>query len=145
MKYIFHPVRTVTALDNYMLFVEFCEGVSKIYDIKPLFERISIFNELKENNLFMYGQVDTGGYGVVWDEKIDLSADEIWEKGKTIKTSFDNLLSIGEATKMWNLENSTIRKAIARGKFINGIDTQKFGKQWVITKEAMEREYSKKK
>jgi hypothetical protein len=47
VKYIFHPVRTVTALDNYMLFVEFCEGVSKIYDIKPLFERIPIFIELK--------------------------------------------------------------------------------------------------
>ena len=43
---------------------------------------------------------------------------------------------------MWNLDDSTIRKAIAKGKFVNGIDTQKFGKQWVITKEAMEREYS---
>ena len=29
----------------------------------------------------------------------------------------------------------------AYGKLKNGIDVQKFGKQWVITREAMEREY----
>lgn len=78
----------------------------------------------------------------MWDDDIDLSADEIWENGKVIKTVFDNLLSISEATKMWNLDDSTIRKAIARGKFVNGIDTQKFGKQWGITKSAIKREYS---
>ena len=140
-----NKIMSASFIDNYIICAQFANGITKKYDLKPLFKEFKVFNKLKENNLFMYGQVDTGGYGVIWDDKIDLSADEIWEKGKTIKTSFDNLLSIGEATKMWNLENSTIRKAIARGKFINGIDTQKFGKQWVITKEAMEREYSKKK
>ena len=138
-----NKIMSASFLDNYIICAQFANGITKKYDLKPLFKELKQFNELKENNLFMYGQVDTGGYGVVWDEKIDLSADEIWEKGKIVKTHFDNLLSIGEATKMWNLDDSTIRKAIARGKFVNGIDTQKFGKQWVITKEAMEREYSK--
>lgn len=137
-----NKIMSASFLNNYIICAQFANGTTKKYDLKPLFKELKQFNELKENNLFMYGQVDTGGYGVVWDEKIDLSADEIWEKGKIVKTHFDNLLSIGEATKMWNLDDSTIRKAIAKGKFVNGIDTQKFGKQWVITKEAMEREYS---
>ena len=41
MKYIPHPARTVTALDNYMLLIEYCEGVSRLYDVKPLFRRIT--------------------------------------------------------------------------------------------------------
>jgi len=137
-----NKIMSASFLDNYIICAQFANSITKKYDLKPLFKEFKQFNKLKENNLFMYGQVDTGGYGVVWDDKIDLSADELWEKGKIVKTHFDNLLSIGEATKMWNLDGSTIRKAIARGKFVNGIDTQKFGKQWVITKEAMEREYS---
>jgi hypothetical protein len=32
-------------------------------------------------------------------------------------------------------------KDTAYGKLINGIDVCKFGKQWVISKAAMEREY----
>ena len=34
-------------------------------------------------------------------------------------------------------------KAIAYGKLINGVDFSKYGKQWVISIAAMEREYGK--
>lgn len=140
-----NKIMSASFLNDYIICAQFASGVTKKYDIKPLFNEIKLFNNLKDNNLFIYGHVDTGGYGIVWDDQIDISADEIWENGIVVKTNFDNLLSIGEATKLWNLDDSTIRKAIARGKFVNGIDTQKFGKQWVITKEAMEREYSEVK
>ena len=46
------------------------------------------------------------------------------EKVKCLK-HFDNLLSIGKTTKTWNLDNGTIRKAIAKSKLVNGIDIQK--------------------
>ncbi len=54
---------------------------------------------------------------------------------------FDGLLSFGEATQLWGLNESTLRKAVAYGKFQEGQDVKKFGKQWVITRAAMEREY----
>lgn len=54
---------------------------------------------------------------------------------------FNDLFSIKEAAEMWHLEESTIRKAIASKKFIEGNDVRKFGKQWVISKSAMERVY----
>ena len=38
-----------------------------------------------------------------------------------------------------------LRKAIAYGKLVNGIDVCKYGKQWVISIESMEREYGKPK
>lgn len=58
-------------------------------------------------------------------------------------TAFDGLLSFKEATDLWHLHESTLRKAVAYGKIVEGIDCKKFGKQWIITREAMEREYGK--
>ncbi|MCQ2799394.1 MAG: DUF2442 domain-containing protein, partial [Bacilli bacterium] len=42
---------------------------------------------------------------------------------------------------LWNLNESTLRKAVSYGKLIDGIDVSKYGKQWVVTMKAMEREY----
>jgi len=58
---------------------------------------------------------------------------------------FNHLLSFKEATDMWNLHESTLRKAVSYGKFKEGIDVKKFGKQWIITIEAVEREYGTSK
>lgn len=54
---------------------------------------------------------------------------------------FEGLMSFKEATDRWNLNESTLRKAVQYGKLIDGIDVRKFGKQWVITIEAMQRLY----
>jgi hypothetical protein len=52
---------------------------------------------------------------------------------------FADLLSFREAAELWNIDDSTLRKAVASGKLVDGEDVKKFGKQWIITKEAMER------
>lgn len=36
---MFHKIKSVTALNNYQLFVQFCDGVTKGFDVKPLFDR----------------------------------------------------------------------------------------------------------
>ena len=46
---------------------------------------------------------------------------------------------------LWGLKESTLRKAIAYGKLMNGIDVCKFGKQWVISSASMIREYGSPK
>ncbi|MEG2769441.1 MAG: helix-turn-helix domain-containing protein [Oscillospiraceae bacterium] len=58
---------------------------------------------------------------------------------------FDGLLSFGEARMLYGLSESTLRKAVVYGKLKENIDCKKFGKQWVVTKLAMEREYGKVK
>ena len=60
---------------------------------------------------------------------------------KTIKTPFDGLMAFTDATELWELNESTLRKAIAYGKLIDGIDACKYGKQWVVSVESMKREY----
>lgn len=58
---------------------------------------------------------------------------------------FEGLYSFAEATELWGLKDSTLRKAVATGKLVKDEDCKKFGSVWIITKEAMEREYGKLK
>ena len=139
---MFHKIRAVHTLSDYRLYIQFSEGLTKIYDVKPLFTKWAAFKRLEnEPELFNDVAVDTGGYGIVWNDELDLSCDELYENGKTIKTPFDGLIAMSDATLLWGLHESTLRKAIAYSKLVNGIDACKYGKQWVISAEAMKREY----
>ena len=139
---MFHKVKNVYALPEYKLSVQFSEGVTKIYDVKPLFEKVSSFAVLRENAAeFFSVTVDVGGYGIVWNDELDLSCDELWENGVQVDTPFDGLMAFSDATELWGLNESTLRKAIIYGKLVNGVDVCKFGKQWVVSVEAMKREY----
>lgn len=139
---MFHKVKSVAPLPEFKLSVQFCEGVTKLYDAKPLFERIPAFRYLSENPAeFNCVSVDVGGYGIVWSDELDLSCDELWENGCVVETPFDGLMAFSDATALWGLNESTLRKAIAYGKLVNGVDVCKFGKQWVVSIDAMVREY----
>lgn len=139
---MFHKVKAVNVIPDCRLSVQFAEGVTKIYDLKPLFDKWPIFSELKNDEELLYSvEVDTGGYGIVWNDDIDLSCDELFENGETVKTPFDNLIAFTDATELWGLNESTLRKAISYGKLVNGVDACKYGKQWVVSIDAMKREY----
>lgn len=136
-----HKVKAVFPIEDYKLLVQFCVGKTKVYDVKPLFEWRDVFKALKNNELFYGVYVDLGGCGVIWNEKLDILCDELWENGKEMSTPFDGLISMGDATTIWGLNESTLRKAISYGKLKNGIDVCKYGKQWVVSIDAMYREY----
>lgn len=138
---MFHKIKSVLPLKDYTILVSFVEGISKTYDVKPLFKKWQIFNDLKKEHFFDEVKVDQGGYGISWSDDIDLSCDELFFNGKTIKTPFDGLIAFTEACQLWNLNESTLRKAVSYGKLIDGIDVCKYGKQWVVSVKAMEREY----
>lgn len=139
---MFHKIKNVTALPEYRLSVQFAEGITKIYDVKPLFKRIPVFAELKNKpEEFAAVYVDVGGYGIIWNDDLDLSCDELWQNGVQINTPFDGLMAFSDATELWGLNESTLRKAIHYGKLVNGVDVCKFGKQWVVSVDAMKREY----
>ena len=143
---MFHKVKSVNALPDFVLSVQFSEGITKTYDVKMLFERWPAFEKFKaEPGYFDMVQVDQGGYGIIWDDYLDLSCDELFENGTVVKTPFDRLMAFSDATELWCLNESTLRKAISYGKLKNGIDVCKFGKQWVISMDAMLREYGEPK
>lgn len=141
-----HKVGAVNALPDYRLSVELAEGMTKIYDVKPLFEKWAPFKALEHAPELLSGvEVDVGGYSIAWNDNLDLSCDELFENGKTVKTPFDGLMAFTDATQLWGLNESTLCKAIAYGRLVSGVDACKFGRQWVISTEAMRREYGQPK
>jgi len=49
-----------------------------------LFIKIILCNDLKNKTLFEQAEVDIGGYGVSWNDDIDISEYELWSIGKII-------------------------------------------------------------
>jgi hypothetical protein len=61
--------------------VTFDGDIVKNYDVKPLLNQYEIFSELKNKALFDMVRVDCGGFGISWNDEIDLSEYEIWGNG----------------------------------------------------------------
>jgi len=81
---MFHRVESVKALPDLHLHVTFHNGEQKIYDIRPLIEKYEPFQSfLLTYRLFEQVKVAGGGYGIYWNEDIDLSSDELYTNGKT--------------------------------------------------------------
>ena len=142
MEYAFHRVKSIGVVDANTLIAQFEDGISKIYDMRQLLGRFPGFKPLLENRqLLEMVHVEGSGYGVVWDDELDLSCNELWDNGTPVPTPFDDLLALSDATELWGLNESTLRKAISYGKLRVGYDVCNFGKQWVVTRSAMIREY----
>lgn len=142
---MFYKVKKVKPLENYELLVNFVIGVTKKYKVKPLIKKYDMFKKLEDISLFNKVYTDKSGYALMWTEDIDISCNELWNNGELVNTPFDNLISFKDATDLWGLNESTLRKNISYGRLKEGTDVMKFGKQWIITKEAMIRLYGKVK
>lgn len=140
---MFHKIKRVYPLADYKLKVQFVEGVTKEYNLALLFEKYPMFH--MDEDEFTRVSVDVGGFGIIWNDNLDLSCNELWENGTVLETPFDGLIAMSDATELWDLNESTLRKAIAYGKLIEGSDACKFGKQWVVSEESMLREYGEPK
>lgn len=139
---MFHKIKDVYPLNGNSLCVHFMEGIIKIYNMEKVFKEISVFKELeKSKEMFDSVIVDPGGYGISWNDDLDISCDELWENGVIASSPFEGLIALSDATRIWGLNESTLRKAISYGKLVAGIDVCKYGKQWVVSMKAMEREY----
>ena len=71
---------------------------------------------MQRNNLFKYVKVDVGGYGVVWNEHIDLSCNELWENGTPISQRSGTTRKIGKIGTVRN--DKRFKLKIDRGQLI---------------------------
>lgn len=73
---------------QYILIVLFDNGIIKEIDFKQKLQD-DLYSDLKNKMLFEQAHVDSGGYGVSWNEDIDISEYELWDIGKTISITSD--------------------------------------------------------
>jgi hypothetical protein len=74
-------IKSISVEDNYILIVTFENDIVKKYDFKPMLDRPE-FNNLKDKLFFSSVKVDVGGYGISWNDELDLSEYELWINGK---------------------------------------------------------------
>ncbi len=74
-------VESVQPLTGKQLLVGFANGVTKAYDCTPLLA-YEPFKPLANEALFRCVKAGPHGYGVVWNDDIDLAESELWENGE---------------------------------------------------------------
>ena len=74
----FIKLENVVAKQDYTLLVTFENGEKKLYDFKPKLG-LKIYEPLKSPSLFMQAQKHS--YAVVWNDKIDIASEALYEKG----------------------------------------------------------------
>lgn len=87
---MFHRLTSIAKLQDFILLAGFNDGVFKLFDLKPLIRERPIFAKLKNvPGLYEQGRIDLGGYGIIWDETLDISAEGIYERGVQVKPNID--------------------------------------------------------
>jgi Protein of unknown function (DUF2442) len=76
-------VVSAKAVDDMTLLVEFSNHDRRRYSIVHLLDKL-MFMPLQKPNFFRSFKVDDGGYGIVWNDEIDLSEYELWKNGAEV-------------------------------------------------------------
>ena len=75
----------VNPLPDYSLLVQFENEEKKQYNIKHLVNELEAFKALIYiPGLFEQVKVDAEGYGISWNDELDLACDELYYNGKNL-------------------------------------------------------------
>jgi hypothetical protein len=74
-------IQAIKPLEGKRLWVKFANGVEQIYDCTQILH-LNKFQILNHEVFFKSVKVDPGGYGISWNDDLDLSEYELWVNGK---------------------------------------------------------------
>jgi hypothetical protein len=80
----FPRIITAKVISDTLLVVKFTNQAVKLYDVSQLFSR-PMFTPLQQPAFFKNFTVEPGGYGLVWNQDIDISEYELWQNGVSIE------------------------------------------------------------
>ena len=92
-------IKSVTPLTGRRLLITFVNGIQKVYDCQMILN-LDRFKLLKNEAFFKAITVDSGGYGVTWDDETDLSEYELWNNGVEV-----------DQNMAWNKEGTVAHQA----------------------------------
>lgn len=74
-------VKHIRPSDDYVLHVTFDNGITKLYDMKSKLTE-SRYALLVDKIIFKMVKIDCGGYGISWNDQVDMSENELWIHGR---------------------------------------------------------------
>jgi hypothetical protein len=77
-------IRRAKAIDDVTLIIEFTNHEVRKYSILHLLNN-PMFSPLRQPAFFKNFKIDPSGYGVVWNEEIDISEYELWKNGVALE------------------------------------------------------------
>lgn len=82
---MYNRLTSVSFNENLIIIAKFNDGKIVSYNVKQLYKRFPIFNELESNSLlFNNGKIAPGGCGVIFNDEIDIACEELYENGTLI-------------------------------------------------------------
>lgn len=91
-------ITNIKTKKNLILEATFADGEVVDFDVKSLFEKYPVFHALEDEALFNSVVIDGVGYGISWNDELDLSSDGIYARGKhTGKVDPEIKLIVGQA------------------------------------------------
>lgn len=80
-----HLVLSVSPLPNRRLFVVFTDSSKRVYDVNGVMDELPVFKVfLVDNDLFNKVAPVAKGAGIVWNDDLDLSSDELYVNGEEV-------------------------------------------------------------
>ncbi|MCL2306169.1 MAG: DUF2442 domain-containing protein [Planctomycetaceae bacterium] len=80
-KPVFHKIQTISVVEPFRLRAVFVDGTVEEYDLRRWEHRPEFSLLFCHPALQTAVRVEAGGYGVAWNDDIDLSAEEIYWNG----------------------------------------------------------------
>lgn len=79
---MFNKITSLQTQKDYILVVGFADNTVKAFDLKPYINKYEPFKQLlNQPGLYESAKIDIGGYGIVWNDDLDVSSDGVYEKG----------------------------------------------------------------
>lgn len=76
---MFYRIKSIKPIDNYKLLVTFFNDEIKEYNVDIWFDKNYDFKVLSNTTgLFEQVKIDEGGYGISWNDDLDLSCKELY-------------------------------------------------------------------
>jgi len=85
-------ISAVEPLPGHRLLVTFTNGEQRWYDFASRLDS-GPFTALRSETLFKCARVDVGGYGVVWNDDLDIAESELWLNGQPVGENFRTALT----------------------------------------------------
>lgn len=84
---MFNYLKNIELKENLIIISEFNDGKVTSYDLKKIFSEYPIFKELlSDNSLYNRGHLPPDGSGIIWNDDIDIAAEELYYNGTLINT-----------------------------------------------------------
>jgi hypothetical protein len=80
-KSVFHRIQTISLIEPFRLHAVFVDGTEREYDLRRWEQRPEFALLFRHPALQSAVRVEPGGYGISWNDEIDLSAEEIYGNG----------------------------------------------------------------